>query len=146
MEKSKLNETLQEIIDTCNDSVEGYEKAADEIEDKSIKTLFLRLAQQRKGFIEEIKNESLKLGIELENSGTAKGFFQRTWLAAKSALSNDTKDKIIREAMDGEKQAVEKYVKAYSNQNVPQYIEETLKEQEHLIKVAIYQLNGLFSE
>ncbi len=146
MEKSKLRSALQDIIDTCNDGVEGYETAADEIEDESIKTLFLRLAQQRKGFIEEIKNEALKLGIELESTGTAKGFFHRTWLATKSAFSSDSKEKVIEEAMDGEKRAVAIYSNVYANQEVPQYIEDILKEQEHLIKVAIHQLNGLLAE
>lgn len=146
MDKSKLTSALQDIIDTCYDGVEGYETAADEIEDESIKTLFLRLSQQRKGFIEELKNEALKLGIELNGSGSAKGFFHRTWLAAKSALSGDSKDKIIEEAMDGEKRAVEVYSKVHANQEVPEYIQDILKEQEHLIKVAIHQLNGLFSE
>ena len=146
MDKSKLKNVLQDIVDTCHDGVEGYETAAGEIEDESIKTLFLRLSQQRKGFIEEIKNEALKLGIELESSGTARGFFHRTWLAAKAAFTGYTKEKIIEEAMDGEKRAVEVYAKSYAHQEIPKYIEAILKEQEHLIKVAIHQLNGLFAE
>lgn len=146
MEKSKLRSALQDIIDTCNDGIEGYETAAGEIEDESIKTLFLRLSQQRKGFIEELKNEALKLGIELESSGTAKGFFHRTWLATKSVFSSESEEKIIKEAMDGEKKAVEIYSNVYANQEVPKYIEDILKEQEHLIKVAIHQLNGLLAE
>ena len=146
MNKKKIERALQDVIDTCYDGVEGYETAADEIEEESIKTLFLRLAQQRKGFIEEIKNEALKLGIELNDSATSKGFFHRTWIAAKSAFSPDSKGKIIEEAMDGEKRAVDVYTKVHANPEVPQYLHETLKEQEHLIKVAIHQLNGLFSE
>lgn len=146
MDKSKLKSALQDVVDTCYDGVEGYETAAEEIEDPSIKTLFLRLSQQRKGFIEEIKNEALKLGIELNGSASVKGFFHRTWLAAKSALSSDSKDKIIEEAMDGEKRAVDVYSKVHANQEVPEYIQDILKEQEHLIKVAIHQLNGLYSE
>ena len=146
MEKSKLKEVLQDIIDTCHDSVEGYETAAGEIQDESIGTLFLRLSQQRKGFIEELKNEALKLGIEVSNSGTTAGFFKRTWLATKSAFTDSSKDKIIEEAMDGEKKAVEVYMKSYASQEVPEYLQEMLKEQEHLIKVAIHQLSGLKAE
>jgi uncharacterized protein (TIGR02284 family) len=146
MDKSKLKDALQDVVETCYDGVEGYETAAGEIEDESIKTLFLRLAQQRKGFIEELKNEALKLGTELDDSGSSKGFFHRTWLAAKSALSSDSKDKIIEEAMDGEKRAVEVYANVHANQEVPEYIQDILREQEHLIKVAIHQLNGLYSE
>lgn len=146
MEKSKLKDVLQDIVDTCHDGVKGYEAAAGEIKDESIRTLFLRLSQQRKGFIEELKNESLKLGFELDSSGSVKGFFHRTWLAAKSSLTGSTKESVIGEAMDGEKKAVEVYTKSYGSQNVPEYLRDILKEQEHLIKVAIHQLNGLFSE
>lgn len=146
MEKSKLKSVLQDVIDTCHDGVNGYETAAGEIGDDSIKTLFLRLAQQRKGFVEELKNEALKLGVELDSFGSTKGFFHRTWIATKAAFTNYTKDKIIEEAMDGEKKAVEVYVKSYGSQDVPQYIIDILKEQEHLIKVAIHQLNGLLAE
>lgn len=146
MDKGKLKNALQNIVDVCKDGVEGYETAAEEIQDSSIKTLFLRLSQQRKGFIEELKNEALKLGVELDSSGSAKGFFHRTWLMAKSAFTSDTKDKIIEEAMDGEKRAVEVYTKTHGIPEVPQYIQDMLKEQEHLIKVAIHQLNGLYTE
>lgn len=146
MDKEKLRSALQKVVDVCLDGVKGYEAASDEIQDESIKTLFLRLSQQRKGFVEEIWNEALKLGIELDKSGSSKGFFHQTWMMAKSALTSDSKDKIIAEAMDGEKKAVEIYAGVYANQEVPQYMQEILKEQEHLIKVAIHQLNGLYSE
>lgn len=146
MEQSKLKEVLQDIVDTCRDGVKGYETAAGEINDDSIRTLFLRLSQQRKGFIEELKNEALKLGIELNSSGSKKGFFHRTWIAAKSSLTGNSRDNIIGEAMDGEKKAIEVYAKSYGSQDVPEYLQEIIKEQEHLIKVAIHQLNGLFSE
>jgi uncharacterized protein (TIGR02284 family) len=146
MNKDKIKHALENIISTCKDTVEGYETAAGEIEDDSIKTLFLRLAQQRKAFIEDLKNEALKLGIEPEDNTTVKGFFQRTWLAAKHSIGKNTKEKTINEAMDGEKKALETYAGAQGDMNIPEYIQETLKEQEHLIKVAIHQLNGLLSE
>src|SRR5690606_31541948 len=118
MEQSKLKEVLQDIVDTCRDGVKGYETAAGEINDDSIRTLFLRLSQQRKGFIEELKNEALKLGIELNGSGSKKGFFHQTWIAAKSSLTGNSRDNLIGEAMDGEKKAIEVYAKSYGSQDV----------------------------
>jgi uncharacterized protein (TIGR02284 family) len=146
MDQKNLKGDLQDIVDVCNDGVEGYEKAAEEIGDESIKTLFLRLSQQRKGFKEEINNEALRLGIELDGSGSAKGFFHRTWLSAKSSLSSNTKEKVIEEAMDGEKKALEVYAAVQADPDLPGYIHDILKEQEHLIKVAIHQLSGLLAE
>lgn len=146
MDKRSIKKELQNVVDICVDSVEGYKTAAEKVDDESIKTLFLRLSQQRKGFIEEIKTESLRLGIELNESGSAPGFFHRTWLATKSTFSNETREKVIEEAMFGEKKALENYTKVYANREVPVYIQEILKEQEHLIKVAIQQLSGLMAE
>lgn len=146
MNKDKLKHALEDVVSTCKDGVEGYETAAGEIEDGSIKTLFLRFSQQRKGFIEDLKNEALKVGIELEESTTVKGFFHRTWLAAKHSLGKNTKEQTITEAMDGEKKALETYAKTHADTNIPGYIHDMLKEQEHLIKVAIHQLNGLLVE
>jgi uncharacterized protein (TIGR02284 family) len=146
MNKDKLKHALESIISTCKDGVEGYETAAGEIEDESIKTLFLRFSQQRKGFIEDLKNEALKLGIEPEENTTVKGFFQRTWLAAKHTLGKNSKEQTITEAMDGERKAIETYAAAQGDMSIPEYIKDMLKEQEHLIKVAIHQLNGLLAE
>lgn len=146
MDKDKLRLALDNIISTCKDGVEGYETAAGEIQDESMKTLFLRLSQQRKAFIEDLKNEALKLGIEPGDGNTMKGFFHRTWLAAKHSIGSYSKEKTIGEAMDGEKRALESYAAAQGNMKIPGYIQDILKEQEHLIKVAIHQLNGLLSE
>ena len=146
MNKDKLKHALEDIISTCKDGVEGYETAAGEIMDDSIKTLFLRFSQQRKGFIEDLKNEALKLGIEPEDNSTIKGFFHHTWMAARHTLGKNTREQTIAEAMDGEKKALEKYASAHADMNIPQYIQDILKEQEHLIKVAIHQLNGLLVE
>jgi uncharacterized protein (TIGR02284 family) len=146
MNKDKLKHALEKIISTCKDGVEGYETAAGEIEDDSLKTLFLRFSQQRKGFIEDLKDEALKLGIEPEDNVSVKGFFHRTWMAAKHSLGKNSKEQTITEAMDGEKKALETYADAHADMNIPEYIQEILREQEHLIKVAIHQLNGLLAE
>ncbi len=146
MDKNEIKNDLQKIIDICNDGVEGYETAAGKIDDNSMKTLFLRLSQQRKGFIENLKNEALTMGIEFNGNGTAKGFFHRTWLATKSTFSSDKRDKVIEEAMSGEKKALEVYSKVSADPSVPEYLQKILEEQERLIKVAIQQLHGLLAE
>ncbi|WP_321289426.1 PA2169 family four-helix-bundle protein [uncultured Sunxiuqinia sp.] len=146
MTQKELTKDLQDIIDICKDSVKGYETAADKIEQGDLQTLFLRLSQQRKGFVEEIKNEALKLGTELDESGSTKGFFHRTWLATKAVFSRETNEKVINESMQGEKVAVENYNKILGNENIPRYLREILEEQQKLIKGAILQLNGLKAE
>lgn len=146
MDKNELKEALQKIIDICNDGVEGYETASKNITKDDLKTLFLRLSQQRKGFIEEIKVEALRLGTELDASGTTKGFFHRTWLATKSTFSSDTNEKVVEESITGEEAAVDVYSKVTSDPKLPDYLRELLQEQQRLIKVAVQQLHGIKAE
>lgn len=146
MKKEMLKKDLQEIVDICMDGSKGYEAAASNIEQKDFKTLFLRLSQQRKGFVEEIKNEALRMGIELDPSGTVKGFFHRTWLATKSTFSSDTNEKVLEESMYGENSAVDVYNKVLGDHEIPAFLKEKLEEQQRLVKVAIQQLNGLKKE
>lgn len=148
MDKKQIKKDLEEIIDICNDGVNGYETAADKIEDKdeSLKTLFLRLAQQRKGFIENIRTEANRLGIEFKETGTVKGFFHRTWLTAKANFSSDEKVKVIEEAMTGEKKAMDVYSGVIADTELPDYLRDTLKEQQLLVKIAIQQLSDLKAE
>jgi uncharacterized protein (TIGR02284 family) len=143
---NNLKKDLDDILEINTDSVKGYETAAENIKRGDLQTLFLRLSQQRKAFIEEIKNEALRLGMELDNSGSVKGFFHRTWLATKATFSPETNEKVIEESIFGEKAAVEVYDKVVNDPNVPEFLRESLKEQQKLIKVAIQQLNGLKAE
>ena len=146
MDKNEMKDNFQKIVDICADGVKGYETASKNIEHGDLKTLFLRLSQQRKGFIEDLKNEALKLGFELDASGTVKGFFHRTWLATKSTFSSDTNEKVIEEALFGEKEAIDVYDGVLGDPKLPAFLHDTIKEQQGLIKVSVQQLNGLKHE
>ena len=143
MEQNKLKKDLQAILEICHDGVEGYETAANNIKKEDLTTLFLRFSQQRKGFIEELKNEALRLGLELDPPGTVKGFFHRNWLATKATFSSQTNETVIEESITGEKAAVETYQKVLKDNNLPGFLKEILEKQQSLIKGAILQLNGL---
>ncbi|MFW5721413.1 MAG: PA2169 family four-helix-bundle protein, partial [Bacteroidota bacterium] len=132
MNKKKLKKDLENIVDICNDGLNGYETAAGKLEDKdeSIKTLFLRLSQQRRGFIEKIKTEGIRLGVDFKETGTIKGFFHRTWLKARANFSSNEKVKVIDEAMTGEKKALEVYTKVMADPEIPDYLREILEEQQ----------------
>lgn len=146
MDKNQIKYDLQELTDICKDGVDGYEMAALNIEYDDLQTLFLRLSQQRKQFIEEITNEAHKLGIEPDTTGTIKGIFHRTWLNAKATISSSTNEQVIDVSLTGEKAAVDTYDKVLADPELPDYIKEMLLKQQHMIKVAINQLGDLRKE
>lgn len=131
---------IQNVLDICHDGVKGYERAAKDIHNEEFKTIFNRLAQQRKLFIEELKNDMRDRGAELEDSGTVKGYFHRNWLDLKGKISDKEDAAIINEARTGEKEALEVYEESI-NSDVPRYIKDRLEKQKRLIAGAIEQLN-----
>ncbi|WP_114747679.1 ferritin-like domain-containing protein [Pleomorphovibrio marinus] len=146
MDTEKIKDSLEEVLAICEDGEEGYQTASEKIKIGEFSTLFLRFSQQRKLFQEELKNEGLKMGLDLKVSGSVKGFFHRTWLATKALVADNTEENVIADAMEGEKQALRVYESALAKSQLPAYIKDMLQEQQRLIKVAIQQLQGLKQE
>ena len=131
---------LQNVINICQDGVKGYKKAAEDVENAELKTIFNRLAQQRKLFEEELKNDVRDLGFELEEDGNVKGFFHRTWIDLRSTFTSNETEAVIKEAKEGEEGALEVYNEAISTE-LPAYIKERLEKQRDFISGCLVQLD-----
>lgn len=137
-----LQQHLNNIVTICEDGRQGYGVAAEKLEHTELQTLFNRLSQQRKLFIEEIKEDARSMGITIDDTGSAAGFFHRTWLATKATFALNTAESVIEASLTGEKKALEVYNMTISEE-IPSYINDRLKSQLHAIKVAIHQLNSI---
>lgn len=146
MDQRDLKNTIQQILDICRDSAEGYKTAAKNLVYRDLNALFIRIYQQRKLFIEELKSTALKLNIELETDRLVRGFFYRTWLPATTNLASMPNEKLVEQSVNGEQVAIDIYSKALANPGLPRYLREILAEHQHSIKVAIRQLNALQPE
>ncbi len=135
-----IKKNLQKIVDICKDGVEGYSRAATELEDGELKTIFGRLSQQRKLFIEEIKDEARDYGVKLDIDGTTKGDLHRFWLTVKSKLTGHDDEKIIEASLTGENAAVETYHEVLQENDLPSNLRDTLSKQVDLVSGAITQL------
>ncbi len=146
MEKKELKQNLQKIIDICQDGVNGYETAARKVEQNDVRTMLLRLTQQRKLFIADLKNEAIYLGMEFQASGTFKGYLHRVWMELTASLASDVDTKIFEVCMVGEKAAINTYNQVLASYQTPGYIRQKLLEQQGLIETAHVQLQGLIGE
>lgn len=145
MNTSDLKNKLDKIVGILKDGAKGYEHAASNLSDSELKTLFLRLSQQRKQFIEELKVEAPKLGISLDDSGTVKGYFHRAWMDVSYVF--DTNDEnVIDDSITGEEAAVETYQEVMDTKDIPEYLWNTLNNQFGLIRGATNQLRSLKKE
>ncbi len=130
---------LQNVINICEDGAKGYKKAAEDVENAELKTIFNRLAQQRKLFEEELKNDVRDLGFELEEEGNAKGFFHRVWIDVRSTFASHETKAVIKEAKEGEEGALKVYDEALSAE-LPAYIKDRLEKQRQFIFGCLEQL------
>ncbi len=140
MKMTVFKNQLSEIVNINTDSYKGYESAAKNLSDTDLQTMFNRFSQQRKLFIEELKQDIRDYGIVVNPEGSYAGFFHRTWLSTKAAFSFDTIDSVIDSSITGEQKAVEVYTSVLKSEDIPGNLKIKLNNQLSLIKGAINQL------
>ena len=140
MRNEKILKELKVIVDICQDGAEGYDKAANEIENSELKTVFNRLSQQRRRFAEELRNDSKELGAMPDAEGTLPGYFHQRWIDVKSKLTDRDDDDLIEEAKNGEKAAITAYDQILEAGDIPDFIQKKLADQKKMIEGAYKQL------
>jgi uncharacterized protein (TIGR02284 family) len=106
---SDLRSILNDLIETCKDSQEGFHQASSRIKDGQIRTLFLKYSVQRAQFAGEIQAEITRLGTEPAKTGSTAGAIHRGWMGLKSVLTGGDSHAILAEAERGEDTAVKNY-------------------------------------
>jgi uncharacterized protein (TIGR02284 family) len=109
-----IRSTLNDLIEICKDSQEGFRDAAEKLKTQHIRQPFLTLSLQRAQFAGELQAEVLRLGSEPAKSGSTAGAIHRGWMDLKSAFSRDTDHAILEEAERGEDAAIKAYRNALS--------------------------------
>lgn len=100
---------LNELIETCKDSEEGFRTAADGLQDPQTKSLFQQYSRQRAEMARELQAEVGRLGGEPERTGTLSGSLHRGWMNIKSAIAGRDDQLIVAEAERGEDVAKKAY-------------------------------------
>ena len=107
-----IRSTLNDLIETCKDSQEGFHSAAEKLKDPEIHSLFLKLYLQRAEFAGELQAEVTRIGGEPATSGSTAAAIHRGWIDLKTALASDTDHAILEEAERGEEAALRNYIEA----------------------------------
>lgn len=68
---SEVRSVLNDLIETCKDSQQGFHAAAEKLKDKEIHSVFLRLYLQRAEFAGELQAEVTRDGGDPATSGSA---------------------------------------------------------------------------
>jgi len=133
--------TLNELIETCEDGAEGYKKAATDVEENALKTLFTGYSAQRERFAAELRSLVESQGATPANSGHAAGALHRGWMSVKEAVGDKNKA-IIFECEAGEDKAMKAYREAFEK-NFPGVTGELISRQFAGVQEAHNKLRNL---
>lgn len=95
--------TLNSLIATTLDSVDGYRKAADEANAERFKDVFLSRANERQAIVTNFQAKVRELGGNPEDDGTVLASAHRAYLGLRDALTGDRDDRaVVAEVERGE--------------------------------------------
>lgn len=139
---SEIRSALNDLIESCKDSEEGYRVAAEKVKDADIRALFLNYSRQRAQLAAELQAQVLGIGGDPATSGTTAGAIHRGWLGLKSAVSVDNDLAVLDEAESGEDAIVKNYQHALAK-DLPTDIRELVDRQYRKVRETHDQVRSL---
>jgi len=106
---------LNGLIEINNDRINGYELAAKETDDDSLKGLFTDLAGDSRKFRQELSNEVTTAGGQPTKGTSVSGKVYRAWMDVKAAITAKDKKQILSSCEFGEDVALESYKTALNS-------------------------------
>lgn len=114
----KISNKLNDLLKKNYDAKQGYELAAEKIDNPTVTRFLNDKVSQRAEFTSELKNEIREYGELSEESGSFKGDMHRNWMNITASLSGDETERILEEVERGEKAALENYNDILSSEEI----------------------------
>lgn len=100
-------DTLNSLLRTTIDSVEGYENSAQELDSGRLQQVFRERADERQGVVQSLREEIRRLGGDPADSGSAMGSMHHVWEDLKGAVTGHDDEATIKQT-----EAAEDYLKS----------------------------------
>ena len=110
--------TLNGLIATTIDSVDGYRTSAQDVENPRFAELFTARASERSSVAEQLRAEVKRLGGNPEDDGTILAAGHRAFVNLKSAVTGRDDQAIVNEVERGEDHIKAKYEEALKDDNL----------------------------
>src|SRR5688500_12445603 len=94
--------TLNTLIGTLIDSIQGYQKAAADTSNARFAEMFNARAQERQQALTKLQAAVARLGGNPEDDGTTAGAVHRGWMNLKEAVLGQDDETIVKTVEEGE--------------------------------------------
>lgn len=100
---------LNELIEINYSRVDGYRKAADDIDGGDLKGLFQGMVNESEHFADQLSSHVEKFGGEPATGSTFTGKIHQAWLDFKAAVSSNNRETILSSCEFGDQAAITAY-------------------------------------
>jgi len=125
----KAVKVLNDLLEISKDGEEGFERAAAEVEDASVKTTLVQCAASCRSGAQQLATEVRRLGGDPDKRGTVAGAMHRGWVAAKGAVTGHDTKAVLNECERGEDYAKGRYKKALEVDELPSDVRSLIQHQ-----------------
>ena len=134
-ENSDIIEVLNDLVMINNDRVAGYEKVLSETKEieNDLRSMFSNLAEQSRGFAQDLSTEVTRLGGEPATGTMTSGKLYRVWMDVRSAFTNDNRKAVLENAESGEDAAKKAYEEAVKTDLPDDIMQMLIKQQTSIL-------------
>jgi len=111
---SEVQHTVNKLIETCRDGQNGFQTAAENINDPVLQSELTQYSEQRRQFALDLKNALIEAGETPSDGGSAAAALHRGWINLRQAISKNDRYAILAECERGEDSALDAYRDAMS--------------------------------
>ncbi len=111
-------DTLNDLIKTTIDSVDGYRSAAEDAENSEYRSIFFDRANERSAVADQLQAYVRELGGEPDTDGSIVAGAHRAFMGLKSAITGNDDTAVVAEVERGEDVIKHKFEEAMSDNDI----------------------------
>ena len=120
--------TLNDLIATTYDSINGYTEAAKDSDNQRFVDMFTARSIEREAAVKTLRTEVTRLGGKPDDNGTVLGGAHRMFMNLKSVLTGRDEKAIIAEVEQGEDHIKAKFEDALADSDISPQVMHTIRE------------------
>lgn len=125
-----------DLLNLNRTSMKGYQEAAEEVKDSSLKSQLTQYSQQRAQFASQLERQANEMGVSAHDDNTVESLatdaaaaVHRGWINIKSAFTGNDDAAVLGACETGEEAALKAYDTALGAQDISASAKSVLQEQ-----------------